>query len=246
MPNRPWAMAMTWRDLLFAHWEVPVEQLRAAVPGGLPLDLYEGRAFIGVVPFRMAGTRARFTPPIPGLSDFPELNVRTYVNVNNKPGVYFFSLDATNRPAIETARATFGLNYLKAEMRCVREGDTVSYSSVRTDRRGPPAEFHARYTATGELFASKPGSLEHWLTERYALYTASKRGGVRMGEIHHRPWPLRPAVCEIETLDMTRLLGLELEGPPVSVLMADSITVPGWLPTRVRTDPAGASQGPER
>jgi len=230
-------MAMAWRDLLFAHWEVPVDRLRAAVPGELPLDLFGGRAFVGVVPFRMTGIRGRFLPPIPGHTAFPELNVRTYVSINNRPGVYFFSLDATNRLAIETARRTFGLNYLRAALTCEREGDRVAYSCERRDRRGPPASLRCAYEATGGPFHAGPGTLEHWLSERYALYTV-KRGVVRMGEIQHGPWPLRPAVCEIETLDMTRLLGFELEGPPASVLMADRIDVPAWLPVRVRSGDA--------
>lgn len=247
MPRRPWAMAMTWRDLLFAHWEVPVEKLRAALPKALPLDLFEGRAFVGVVPFRMTGIRGRFMPPVPGHHAFPELNVRTYVSINNKPGVYFFSLDATNPLAIATARATFSLNYLRARITTAREGDTVSYACERTDRRAPAASLRCSYTAAGDEFVAQAGSLEHWLTERYSLYTVSRmgRGGsVGMGEIHHPPWPLRPAGASFETLDMTRLLGFELEGPPASLLMADRIDVPAWLPTRVRAPGRGAARGP--
>lgn len=229
-------MKMVWRDLLFAHWEVPVEGLRAALPAALPLDLYEGRAFVGVVPFRMTGIRGRWMPPIPGQTAFGELNVRTYVSINNKPGVYFFSLDATNPLAIATARATFSLNYLRARITTTRAGDTVAYDAERTDRRAPPALLRCSYTATGPAFAAEPGSLEHWLTERYSLYAVSRMGRgrtVRMSEIHHKPWPLRPAEASFETLDMTRLLGLELEGPPCSVLVGDRIDVAAWLPVRV-------------
>jgi len=234
-------MAMTWRDLLFAHWEVPVEKLRAALPGALPLDLFEGRAFVGVAPFRMTGIRGRWMPPVPGQTAFGELNVRTYVSIDNKPGVYFFSLDATNPLAIATARATFSLNYLRARISTARQADTVSYNAERTDRRAPAASLRCSYTATGPEFVARPGTLEHWLTERYSLYTVSRMGRgrtVRMGEIHHKPWPLRPAEASFETLDMTRLLGFGLEGPPCSVLMADRIDVPAWLPVRVRANAA--------
>lgn len=237
MPTRAWAMAMSWHDLLFAHWEVDPEALGRALPDPLTPDLFEGRAYVGIVPFRMTGVRGRFLPPVPGCGAFPELNVRTYVTVGGKPGVYFFSLDATCTLAIEAARRTFGLNYLKARMACVREGDSVTYACTRRDRRAPPAEFRATYSATSEPFRAEPGSLEHFLTERYALYTVT-RGVVRRGEIHHPAWPLRRAEAEIVSNDMTRLLGLELGGPPASLLFADRVDVPAWLPVRVREENA--------
>ncbi|MFG0306180.1 MAG: YqjF family protein [Phycisphaerales bacterium JB040] len=233
LPKRPWAMAMSWHDLLFAHWEVDPALLERALPEPLTPDLFEGRAYVGVVPFRMSGVRARFLPPVPGCGAFPELNVRTYVTVGGKPGVYFFSLDATCTPAIETARRTFALNYLKSRMACAREGDSVTYACARTDRRAPPGEFRGVYAPVSEPFHAEAGSLEHFLTERYALYTASG-GIVRRGEIHHPRWPLRRARAEIRTCDMTRLLDLALEGPACSLLFVDRIDVPAWLP--VRTD----------
>jgi len=230
-PTRPWALAMTWRDLLFAHWPVDPDALRPSLPEGLELDTRDGAAWLGVVPFRMEGVRHRLAPPVPGLSAFPELNLRTYVTVGGKPGVYFYSLDATSRPAIETARALFGLNYLKARMSCRRAGDEVIYESERTDRRGPPAGLRCRYRAEGEPFHADPGSLEAFLTERYCLY-AVRAGRLLRGEIHHAPWPLRGASWEYETCDMSRLAGVELEGPPASVLMAARLAVVAWTARR--------------
>ena len=218
---------MTWRDLLFAHWPVDPDALRPSVPEALELDTHGGAAWLGVVPFRMEGVRHRLAPPIPGLSAFPELNLRTYVSVGGKPGVYFYSLDATNRLAIETARAVFGLNYLKARISCRRAGDGIVYESERTDRRGPPATLRCRYRAEGEPFRAEPGSLEAFLTERYCLY-AVRRGRVLRGEIQHAPWPLRRASWEAEVCDMFHLAGVGLEGPPASLLMADRLDVVAW------------------
>lgn len=225
-------MGMTWLDLLFAHWAVEPAAIRASVPPELELDEFDGRAWVGVVPFRMARVRHRLAPAIPGFRAFPELNLRTYVTVGGKPGVYFWSLDATHRIAIETARALFGLNYLKAEMSCERDGADVVYEAARTDRRGPPAELSCRYRAAGDAFRSEPGSLEAFLTERYCLYTV-RRGRILRGEIHHEPWSLRPASWDVETRDMARLAGLELRGEPDSLLLADPLEVVAWTAKRV-------------
>src|SRR5262249_38071897 len=136
LPKRPWIMAQNWHDLLFAHWEVPVEKMRELVPRGLEIDTFEGRAWIGGVPFRMWGVRLRGTPALPGFSAFPELNVRTYVTANDKPGVWFFSLDAANQIAVEVARVWFHLPYFFARMRLGAAGDEIGYFSQRMDRRG--------------------------------------------------------------------------------------------------------------
>src|SRR4051794_18976444 len=114
VPQSPWVMAMQWLDLLFMHWPVPAKALRSYIPRNLEIDTYDGTAWIGVVPFRMAGVRPRMTPALPWLSAFPELNVRTYVTIGGKPGVWFFSLDAGNPVAVEGARSLFHLNYYNA------------------------------------------------------------------------------------------------------------------------------------
>lgn len=226
-------MGMVWADLLFAHWRVDAEALRAHIPAGLELDTYDGDAWLGVVPFRMENVRHRLAPALPGLRAFPELNLRTYVTAGGeKPGVYFFSLDATNRAAIETARATFGLNYLKARMRCEREGDSVAYTSERTDRRGPSATLRCSYRGHGDVFCAEAGSLEDFLTSRYCLY-AERKGRVRRGEIHHEAWRLRRASWECAACDMTRLVGMQLDREPDSLLVAERIDVVAWLPERV-------------
>jgi uncharacterized protein YqjF (DUF2071 family) len=216
VPTAPWVMAQVWHELLFAHWPIPAEALRSTLPPGLTLDTYDGQAWLGIVPFRMSHVHPRGVPSLPWISAFPELNVRTYVVAQDRPGVYFFSLDAANPVAVAVARRFFYLPYLNASMRCVRTGDTVAYTSRRTHRRAIPAEFIGTYRPTGPVFLSRPGSLEHWLTERYCLYTAH-RGTLYRGDIHHAPWPLQPAEAELTRNTMARSHGIEL--PQVAPLL---------------------------
>src|SRR5687768_422375 len=188
LPRSPWAMFMRWHELLFMHWAVPAEALRPFIPASLKLDTFDGRAYVGIVPFRMSGVRARLLPPVPGTSAFPELNVRTYVTIGGKPGVWFFSLDAANKLAVRGARWLFHLAYFDATMRCTRGdaaeggGDWVNYQSTRTHRSAPAAEFTARYRPTGSVFAARPGTLDYFLTERYCLYSADRAGRVHRGD----------------------------------------------------------------
>jgi hypothetical protein len=192
LPPGPWIMVQIWHDLLFAHWPIPPEVMRQHVPAELPLDLFEGQAWIGVVPFHMSNVRPRWVPPLPGLSRFPELNVRTYVTVDHKPGVYFFSLDAGNLPAVRAARAFYHLPYFQARMRVHVAGDNVIYSSRRLSGK---AELQAQYHPTTETQLRDRGTPEHWLTERYCLYTVH-RGRIYRGDIHHLPWPLQDASAD--------------------------------------------------
>src|SRR5215471_8036474 len=138
LPESPWIMVQIWHDLLFAHWPVPPEALRPLVPPELPIDIFEGKGWIAVAPFHMSGVRPRGIPPLPGLSRFPELNVRTYTTLDGKPGVFFFSLDAANLPAVRAARAFYHLPYFHARMKAHVDGDRVAYSSQRA---GGKAEF---------------------------------------------------------------------------------------------------------
>jgi hypothetical protein len=217
-------MAMSWRDLAFLHWPVAPEALRKRVPPGLTLDTFEGDAFLGVVPFHMKGVRPRFVPALPGVSSFVELNVRTYVVAEEKPGVWFFSLDATSRLAVRGARRFFHLPYFDANMSTSREDGFVKYFCERSHEGAPPARFSARYRGTGPARGTE---LETWLTERYCLY-AEKSGRLFRGEIHHPPWPLENGQAEIETLDMTRIVGIELSPKPTLVHFAERIDVVGW------------------
>jgi hypothetical protein len=224
---------MTWHDLLFAHWPVSAELLEAHIPKGLVLQTWEGMAWIGVVPFGMKHVGPRGLNRLPGLPAFPELNLRTYVEAEDKPGVWFFSLDAANLFAVRAARAGFYLPYMDARMKLEQKGEEVLYSSIRTHRGEPPAEFYGRYRPTGPVYGSKPGSLEHWLTERYCLYSADAKGKIYRGEIHHPPWPLQPAEAEIEVNTMTEPLGFGLPAQEPLLHFARSIETVAWWPERV-------------
>lgn len=226
-------MAMSWRDLLFAHWPVAPEAIRALVPAGLALDTFEGLAWVGVVPFRMTGVRLRGTPALPGPGAFPELNVRTYVVHGDKPGVWFFSLDAASMFAVAAARRWFHLPYYYAAMRCEVGRGEVAYRSRRAHRGAGPAHFVARYGPTGDPFLARPGSLEHWLTERYCLYSATPEGAILSGDVHHAPWPLQPAAARIDVETMAQAAGIELPKTPPHLLFARRLDVVGWSPERV-------------
>jgi uncharacterized protein len=214
LPQEPWFMGQTWCDLLFAHWPVAPEALKGVVPSALPLDTYEGTAWLGVTPFQVRGLRLRGTIPPPMLSSFAEINVRTYVSVGGKAGIYFLSLDADSRPAVQAARRFYRLPYFRSQISVGAEEEGLRFSSRRTSD-GPPAYFEARYGPAGGCLPPRPESLERWLTERYCLYTLDERRRIHRGEIHHPPWPLRPGWAEIETNTMTMPYGIDLEGDPL-------------------------------
>jgi uncharacterized protein len=211
LPQSPWLMAQTWEDLLFAHWRVPADEVRALLPAGLELDLYEGEAWIGVTPFRLKGLRARGLPPVPFVSSFLELNTRTYVTAGGKAGIWFFSLDASSEPAVLAARYGYKLPYYRAEIRAERGGSWISYEARRRDHRGASAAFRARYRPSGAAAEATRGSLPYFLTERYCLYTVDSHGRLLRGEIHHVPWQLQPAEAEIRDNTMAPR-GIELGG----------------------------------
>jgi uncharacterized protein len=175
----------------------------------------------------------RGLPGIPYLSAFPEVNVRTYVRHGDRGGVWFFSLDASRRLAVEGARLGFHLPYFHARMSMARDGDLVVYRSSRRDRRARPAELEVRYRPTGPVRPAPPHSLDRWLTERLRLFAVDRKGRVSTTSIAHVPWPLRPAEAEfrVETLSAAR--GIELTGPPVHLAFADRLDVRAWWPRRV-------------
>jgi uncharacterized protein len=190
-------MGQTWDDLLFAHWRASADSLRAHLPSGLELDLYEGEAWIAITPFSVTGLRARGLPPLPLVSSFLELNTRTYVTDGEKPGIWFFSLDASSQLAVEAARRGYKLPYFTAEMRASWRSGWREYESRRLDSWGERAGFMARYRSNGDELDADPRSLAYFLTERYCLYTTDG-GRLKRADIHHRPWPLQPAEAEVE------------------------------------------------
>ena len=189
LPDGPWIMTQSWHDLLFAHWPVEIDLLREKIPPGLELDRFDNRAWLGIIPFHMTNVAPRGVPSLPWVSAFPELNVRTYVTREGRPGVFFFSLDAGNPLAVTVARTMFHLPYFNAEMEIEHDGAWVSYSSRRSDE-GFAAALQTRYRPIGPVQAPQPGTFEHFLTERYCLYTVDDSFHLRRLDIHHLPWPL--------------------------------------------------------
>jgi uncharacterized protein len=226
LPEREFSMTMSWLDLLFAHWPVHRGRLRGLVPEGLELDLWDGQAWVGVVPFRMT----RVGPPrlnrVPWVSAFEELNVRTYVRHRGIRGVYFFSLDAACWPAVVGARLGFRLPYYWAQISQRSDGSSIHYESRRL--LGRRARLDVRYRPAGEVFRAAPGSFEHWLTERYALYTTDSSGRIYRGDVHHLPWPLQVAEAELVTNEMTQWKGLALLGRQPVLHFARRLDVLAW------------------
>ena len=233
MLDLPWVWRQSWPDVLFAHWPVPTKTLWPLVPEALQIQEFDGTAWIGVVPFHMRGIARRLLPPVPWLSSFPELNVRTYVEMEAKPGVWFFSLDATNPLAVSAARRFFHLPYYRTEMEFSPSDDRITYQSRRVTRGSSP-RFEGNYGPTSSADQSVPGSVDHWLTERHRLYAEALDGRIYRNEVHHVPWPLKRAQAEIEANSMTDPLGVVLEGPCATLHYGKRVDVILWSPERVQ------------
>jgi uncharacterized protein len=207
MPDGSWLQAQTWDRLCFLHWRVPEAALRDLVPDELELETHDGSAWLGITPFRISGLRLRGLLPVPRFSSFLELNVRTYVTHSGKAGVWFFSLNAESAVFTELARRVYRLPYFNAVMSWRTSAERTEYLCERDDAR-----FDGAYKPTGPAAPPKLGTLEHFLTERYCLYTEHE-GQLYRAEIHHPPWPLQPAEAELSENTMAPV---ELDGEPLA------------------------------
>jgi uncharacterized protein len=196
-----WALAETRRDVLLAHWPVALDALARQLPPGLAVDTFEGEAWLGLVACRLEALRLRGLPPLPGLSSGPQLEVCTYVSVDDRPGIWPFSVDRGKQTLVETAKRSLRLPAYRA---------TLAAAPGAFDAERDGLAFRARYTTHGEEFAPAPGTLDHFLSERYALYTADG-GRLYRAELNHRPWSLRRARCTVEAATIAPLL---LDGEP--------------------------------
>jgi uncharacterized protein YqjF (DUF2071 family) len=210
-------MRQQWLDLLFLHWPVSVEALRDRIPPQLEIDTFDGQAWLGIVPFNMKGVTARGCPAPSALCDFPEINVRTYVKRDGKPGVWFFSLDVPSALAVWGARTFFHLPYFQAEVHTSREDDTVHYSFRRGD-----LIFDASYRPIEDT-SPVDDPFSHWATARYCLYCQNTRGRLFRGEIQHALWPLQRA--ELDIRHNTLLNGFPVGERHPSILFSRSIDV---------------------
>lgn len=230
MPSGPWVMTQTWNDLLFAHWPAPQDRLRDLVPARFELDLYEGQAWLGIVPFQMTNVAPRYVPSLPWISAFPELNVRTYVRVGDKPGVFFFSLDAGNPVAVGAARTLLNLPYFSAEMQVTANG-RIEYVSRRLS--APAAEFRATYRGHGSPHPPIPGTLEYFLTERYCLYAVDHQLHPYRLDIHHPRWPLETADAEFEVNTMADAAGIPLQPAAPLLHFSKRQDMVCWAPEKI-------------
>lgn len=224
--NPPWVMAQRWQKLLFAHWPLPSADIEARLPPGLELDLFEGEAWISIVPFQL-NYMARVAHRLLPWKRFLELNLRTYVRYRDQPGVYFFCLDATDPLSVWGARRFFKLAYFNAQASLNGVDSEIRYRSRRKDS-GPQAELDISYRPTGEVFSTRPGQLDHWLTSRYRFFSTDTRHRVYEGRIHHAPWQLQSAEAEIRHNTMAQAHGLTLPARPPILHYSDSLDVIAW------------------
>jgi uncharacterized protein YqjF (DUF2071 family) len=206
-PGRQPLLLQNWRHLGFFHWEIPPAELQRLLPAGLTLDTFEGKAYAGLVPFTLTGVRPVLIPPLPWISSFHEVNVRTYVHLGGRdPGVWFFSLDASSRLAVEAARAAYKLPYFDARIDFSVAGEAlpeIEMNVQRTDGRGAmPANAHLAWRPVeGPVTPAAPGTLEHFLVERYILYSQDESRRLHRARVHHQPYPLQRA--ELVRMDET-------------------------------------------
>jgi uncharacterized protein len=223
-PDALVVMRQNWHHLLFLHWEVPPSELQALLPPGLTLDLFDGKAFIGVVPFTMTGVRPVLSPSLPWLSRFHEVNVRTYVHRDGRdPGVWFFSLDASSRMAVVAARASYKLSYFHARIDFSVTSDPTSIvdlASTRHDARSArPATSRFRYhPADNAPTPALPGTLDFFLVERYILYSTDAHRTLYRARVHHQPYPVQRATVLHCDESLTAAAGIHRgEGSPLSL-----------------------------
>ncbi len=219
-------MYQSWGKLLFMHWQMPIKALRRLIPKPLVIDTFEGKAWIGLTPFTVWNARPIFMPPLPCVSDFHEINVRTYVHLDGVPGVWFFSLDANSLVAVLAARAFFRLPYYRARISLEQQGRTIIYTAARKGTASP-AEFNATWTIGADLPRAEPGSLEFFLTERYCLYTSDGDKLYRC-RIHHKPWPLQEANLRKYKSSMIEADGLPTPGGEPLLRCGGPVNVEVW------------------
>lgn len=238
--GRQIVMFQTWRALLFLHWELDPQRIQATLPPGLTVDTFDGRAYIGVVPFYMHAIRPRFCPAVPGISYFLETNVRTYVHDRHgRPGVWFYSLDANQRLAVYLARTFFKLPYFYADMSASRTTtstcDHVDYTMQRaTDSTVTP--IHFKYEGHGPVSHARPGTLEYFLAERYLLFAFdSDRSQLFAGQVYHQPYPLQRARVHHNSDHLLTLAGFDApQRPPDHILFSPGVTVDVYAIQKVR------------
>jgi uncharacterized protein YqjF (DUF2071 family) len=233
LPHQPWLMTQTWQNLLFAHWSVNPDQLNSRIPPGLELDTYDHQAWIGVVPFKM-GYRLRGSP---WSLMFGELNVRTYVVHHGKPGILFFSLDASDFFTVYAARQTYALPYHFAKIKIQSQAEEViHFTCQRSGRQKGQGIFDGLYQPISPVFYAQENTLEHWLTERYCLYSINRAGRLYRAHVHHLPWPLQHAKATIPENTMASASKLDLPESAPLLHYAKHLDVIVWPLKKLEND----------
>lgn len=220
-------MYQSWRDLLFLHWELDPREIQDSLPPGLFVDTFGGKAYLGIVPFFMRSVRPRFLPAVPGISDFLETNVRTYVYDRcGRPGIWFYSLDANQPLAVRIARRWFGLPYFDAEMLASIEDGVIRYLCLRRGvERRFASELHCQPLDFLPSYAED--SLEFFLIERYLLFShRGRKSRLHCGQVHHVPYPLRSADAPRTDRRLLKLAGFQpVEAQPAHIIFSTGVDV---------------------
>lgn len=227
-PASPCVMYQEWRELLFLHWAVDAKTVQARLPDALQVDCFDGQAWVGVVPFFMRRVRPRFLPTVPGISNFLELNLRTYVvDERGRPGVWFFSLDTSHRLPVWIAQKFFHLPYCNAKMAANEANGIIEYRSTRRDTRSCDAAQVYRWSRDATLRTAEPGSLEFFLVERYRLYSHDLgRDRLYSGQVHHAPYSICDVDLQAYSKELFTLNGFEKPaGEPDSVIASPGVPV---------------------
>jgi uncharacterized protein YqjF (DUF2071 family) len=240
LPSGRWALTQRWNDLLFAHWPVPTAKMAALLPDWLEVDNYQGSAWLGVVPFWLDRLKIRGVPPVLGMRSFPDLNVRTYVrdHFTRTPGIYCFSLDASNLAAVLAARVFYHLPYHWASMRLEQRSEREFAFYSRRRFSSEEVVFNARYRGLGpssRLAEHRAGSFEYFVTERNCLYSVDRTGQPVRNTLHYVPWPLEEAEAEIERNDLAKSVGLTLPKSDPVLHYSRRLAVYIWPREFVRT-----------
>jgi len=197
IPSQKWIMRQSWRNVLFLHWPVPVEKLRPLIPSSLQIDTFNGSAWLGIILFVLEGIFPLGISSVSLTPKFPETNVRTYVKYKDKPGIYFISIDVENWASLNIAKRWYRLPYNSAQIFFRKDGQTCYFQSIRKGNENPSISLKGKYGPISDVYYAKKGTLDHWLTERYCLYSSNNGVNIFCGEIHHQPWPLQKAEIDL-------------------------------------------------
>ena len=227
LPDEKWQWRQSWYDLCFIHYRIDLSELRPLIPKELEIEEFDGSAWVSIVPFRMVDVMRGNLPSVYPLKSFPELNLRTYVTYQGKPGVWFFSLDADCRPVVWGGQKIFGLPYHKANMKITKADQKIHFSSQRKD-----ILFEADYEAIGDVFQAQPNSFEHWIAERYCLYSSAPRG-LTCVDVHHKAWPLYQAQVNIQKNDLFAAAGIKTLNEEPRFNVSSGVDVVSYKPQLV-------------